>query len=401
MKSQKEITLIDYAGHPFTVDLARHLHIAGIPTTYSYCSSNSTPHGDSEELAELGARVVPIALKGTFRKVNPLGRLVDETKYAFKTVKSLNQYVSRRSHLVACQMPLISALILWAFARARRVPFTLWLQDIQSDIVAARSRLLARIARQLEHFLIANADSVICISTQFKTYVRQVGRVGPTTVLENWAPLDKIPVCERNNSWSNAIGLATDSFRIVYSGTMGIKHRPNDIIRLSEALLEDSNTEIILVAEGAGADEVRRCTSLMNCSRFYVLELQPLATLPLVLGSADLVLASLDPSANEACVPSKILSYLAAGRPVVALMDPTNPSADLVVRVGAGWALRDVDAALERIRQLRCSGDRLRAGERGRAYAERHFDGLTQATAFLKAIEFGPMMASTEPACRI
>ena len=65
-----------------------------------------------------------------------------------------------------------------------------------------------------------------------------------------------------------------------------------------------------------------------------LLPFQPYADLPDVLASGDLLVVLLEQDAGEFSVPSKTLSYLAAGRPVLGLMPPENLAAGLVLQAG-------------------------------------------------------------------
>ncbi len=51
-------------------------------------------------------------------------------------------------------------------------------------------------------------------------------------VIENWAPLDELPVLPRDNEWAREHGLA-DRFVFLYSGTLGFKHDPSLLLELA------------------------------------------------------------------------------------------------------------------------------------------------------------------------
>ena len=53
------------------------------------------------------------------------------------------------------------------------------------------------------------------------------------------------------------------------------------------------------------------------CGSLRCLGFQPFEVLPDVLGSADVLVAILEPDAGVFSVPSKVLSYFCAGRPVL------------------------------------------------------------------------------------
>ncbi|MDN5745893.1 MAG: glycosyltransferase WbuB, partial [Nocardioidaceae bacterium] len=104
---------------------------------------------------------------------------------------------------------------------------------------------------------------------------------------------------------------------------------------------------------------------------------QPYERLSEVLGSGDLLVVLLEKEAGAFSVPSKTLSYLSAGRPVLGLMPPENLAADLVTRAG-GYVGAPADASLPQAARwaaqvLADDGERRRLGVASRDLAEQEF----------------------------
>jgi glycosyltransferase involved in cell wall biosynthesis len=111
---------------------------------------------------------------------------------------------------------------------------------------------------------------------------------------------------------------------------------------------------------------------------------------PEVLASADILLATLESDAGQFAVPSKVLSYLCAGRPLLLAAPGTNLAASIVERSGGGVVV-DPDRPQEWIDSARClAGDaHLRAslGVSARRYAEREFEISCIAARFEEVLE--------------
>jgi glycosyltransferase involved in cell wall biosynthesis len=108
-----------------------------------------------------------------------------------------------------------------------------------------------------------------------------------------------------------------------------------------------------------------------------LLDYQPYEQLPDVLASADVLLVVLESDASRYSVPSKVLNYLCAGRPVLALLPPDNAVAEMVTAAGAGVVVdpkdtEGTDAAVARL--LGDASERARMGAAARRYAEDTFD---------------------------
>ena len=95
------------------------------------------------------------------------------------------------------------------------------------------------------------------------------------------------------------------------------------------------------------------------------------------MASGDILLALLEADAGVFSVPSKVLSYLCAGRPVLAAIPGDNLAADVIRRSGGGVLVEPGDGAGLRAEARRLLEDpalRAQLGLRARQYAEDNFD---------------------------
>ena len=76
----------------------------------------------------------------------------------------------------------------------------------------------------------------------------------------------------------------------------------------------------------------------------HFVDMQPKERLPEVLAAADLHVVPLKRGLARSSVPSKLYSILAAGRPIVASVDPGTEVARTVEQAGAGIAVPPDDA---------------------------------------------------------
>ena len=154
-------------------------------------------------------------------------------------------------------------------------------------------------------------------------------------VIENWAPIDELPLRPRANEWARQHGLV-DKRVVLYSGTLGLKHDPGAIVQLARHFSNQDDVEVVVVSEGRGADWLRRRREEERLSNLRLLPFQPYADLPDVLASGDVLLTLLEADAGAFSVPSKVLSYLCAGRALLAAVPSDNLAAEVVRRSGGG-----------------------------------------------------------------
>src|SRR6185437_12699249 len=151
----------------------------------------------------------------------------------------------------------------------------------------------------------------------------------------NWAPLHEIIPIPKSNPWSLENGVA-DKFCFIYSGTLGMKHRPELLLDLARRFEKNGNVRLLVIAGGAGADWLSERACQVSEDVLRVLPLQPYERVPEVLGSADVLITLLDSEAGAFAVPSKTLAYLCAGRPIIIAAPAANEAAQIVARADAG-----------------------------------------------------------------
>lgn len=383
-----EVIVHDFSGHPFQAELSRKL--AGRGHTVEHVSAGQYVSGKGHLEHQDGDPTTltfsSITLDQPFKKYSPLARLRWERTYARTWIERLR--TSRADVVVACNLPLFSMYLFARHAKRAGLPYVMWHQDIYSSGLSSElhrklpgllARLGSRVFERMEAYCARHAQHVVAIGEAFRT-VYPSWKVKPenVSVIPNWAPLDKIFPVERDNARTADLFADEAELRLVYAGTLGRKHNPRLLIDLLNTVRADGiEAALAVVSEGEAADdliEIARAESLP----VRVLPFQPAASLPDVLGSADVLVALLEPDATTFSIPSKVLSYMAAGRPVLGLMPADNPAAvdiqesggfvaeptDVGAKAGAGWLAE-------------LSGDRQAVtdiGRRTRETAERKFD---------------------------
>jgi glycosyltransferase involved in cell wall biosynthesis len=369
------VVVHDYFGHAFPAQLSRALAGRGHEVLHLHCSSFVTGKGRLErtEGDPPGLEFGAADLGRPFAKYDVVRRVTHERRTGRELAQRLVEF---RPDAVLSIAPLVVQRELLGASRRAGAGFVFWQQDVMSSaarrVLGRRSRLMGAVAEsavaRLETRLLRRSDTVIVISEDFPEAHAQRAEV-----IENWAPLDELPVFPRENDWAREHDLAGPAV-FLYAGTLGFKHDPNLLLELAR-WARRRGALVVVVSEGPGADWLAEHGRDEPALR--LLPYQPHERLPEVLGSADVLVALLEPSAGAFSVPSKILAYLCAARPLLVSVPTDNLAARVIERSGGGVVVRPGDtaaflAAAERL----LADEELRAelGTRGRAYAESAFD---------------------------
>jgi glycosyltransferase involved in cell wall biosynthesis len=376
------ILVHDHSGHPFQAELSRELARRGHTVVHSFTEGYVS--GKGRLVATPGEPVVYEGIGGAKR--------IDNMRFRRRLFRELVRGVSlaRQSWRTRADITLVSnaqipSLVVFAFLMAvRRRRWVLWHQDVYA--VALRTfaakklgrgfHLVAAIFEVAERWCSRRAAAIVVIADSFVPVHQGWGTAAKVSVIPNWAPLDEIRPVARHNAWSAEHGL-DDVTTLLYSGTLGLKHDPALLVKLAREVIDAGTpARLVVVTEGAAEPVLREEAARLDVP-LLLLPFQPYEQLPEVLGSGDVLVVLLEKDAGEFSVPSKTLSYLCAGRPVLGLLPVENNAAELITKAD-GLALdpyeESLPAAARWVGDLLASPERPgEVGARSRMLAEDQF----------------------------
>ena len=380
------IVVHDYSGHPFQVQLSRELARGGHEVLHLHSESFQTPKGGVLPRASdpPSFAVEGVNIGESFSKY---GHFVRRRRQEIRYGKIVARRIAAFGPdvVLSANAPLDAQRAIQAAARLRGARFVFWLQDIYSagigNLLRKRKFPLAGLVggwyRRIEKKLLRSSDVVIAISADFVPALAGWG-LEPARIhtIPNWAPCDELRPCPQDNPWSRSHGLA-GKFVFLYSGTIGMKHNPGLLLDLAESMRCDPDVEVVAIAEGAGATWLASQAALRGLTNLRSLPLQPYELMSEVLSTGSVLVALLDESAGEFSVPSKVLSYLCAGRPLLLSVPARNAAARVVWENSAGLVTPPEDSAafLRAAARLRAdAGLRNRCSTQALACARASFD---------------------------
>jgi glycosyltransferase involved in cell wall biosynthesis len=161
----------------------------------------------------------------------------------------------------------------------------------------------------------------------------------------------------------------------VYAGTLGLKHEPEHLVVAAERLAGVGR--LLVVTEGLGREHLERRKEELSLDALDLMDYVDYDDLPDVLAGADVCVVLLEQEAGTFSVPSKVLTYLAAGRAVLGAMPSVNLAARIIASAGAGVTVApgNLGEFAEALATMLAEPGRVGAmGEAGRRYAEEAFD---------------------------
>jgi colanic acid biosynthesis glycosyl transferase WcaI len=244
-------------------------------------------------------------------------------------------------------------------------PYVVHVQDLQPEAALALGMLkpgvFAKVLRGLADVAYRGAAFVSAISQEM------LDRIGAREVAEQRrvlfpngipmeAPREELGVEEREavrRKW----GVVGGEKLLVYSGNMGEKQGLDVLLQGAEPILREGGLRLILCGGGARFESLQRQEADLGCGRLRVVSTLPAQEYWALLRAADGLVISQRPGTSEFFLPSKLLAYLGAGRPILALADTGGNLARWIAEKGVGMVVEtradDVTQLLRRFSQVR------------------------------------------------
>jgi glycosyltransferase involved in cell wall biosynthesis len=241
--------------------------------------------------------------------------------------------------------------------------------------------MIIRAFEALERFICRRADFITVHSAGNKQHILSKGiPESKVSVIPNWVDTAFIRPGERLNGFRHEHGLG-DSFIISFAGVLGYS-QDLDVVLEAAGLVNHQPYSFarqpvtwLIVGDGVERTRLEEKARAMKLCNVRFLPMQLREKYPEVLSASDVCLVTLHKEVKTPVVPSKILSIMAAGRPVVAAMDLEGDAPKLIVEAGCGICVPPGDAgaladAIMKLYQNRSLCQEL--GRDGRRYAEKH-----------------------------
>lgn len=300
-----------------------------------------------------------------------INRLAHEASFA---AQILSTKVRKADAVVSVSPPLFGAAAAMRVAKKLRVPLIVVVQDIYATAAAGLGTLrsAATALAQVEKSILHGADKVITINNSFRAMLGEMHSIDSQRieVVRNWSNIEFIQFSDAERvkkrqqlGWEGKVVM-------LHAGNMGEKQGLDILVKQARGwdarkqllvLLGGGNQKPSLVEKSRGCDSVSFLGSVDDTEYAQT------------LNASDLLVVNEQPGVSQMSMPSKVSSYFAASRPVVACTDAEGELGRLLGTEGIGRVILpgDMDAFERVIEEYRTSPTQLLAQkDRARAWAE-------------------------------
>jgi glycosyltransferase involved in cell wall biosynthesis len=286
--------------------------------------------------------------------------------------------------------PIFQGWTAWMLARFKRVPFLFEVRDLWPafaiQVGVLHNRWLIRASLWLERFLYRRADRVMVNSPGFLSHVRE-GGARQVSLIPNGADPGMFDPAADGAAFRAAHGLE-GKFVVLYAGAHGLSNDLGVVLQAAERLCDRPEIALVLLGDGKDKPALQARAAQMGLQNVHFLASIAKIEMPTALAAANTCLAILKPIPLYTTVyPNKVFDYMAAGRAVLLAID--GVIREVVESAGAGIFIQPGDPAAlaQAIRGLADDPERAAGmGNRGRQYAEAHFDRSLLAAQLLQGM---------------
>jgi colanic acid biosynthesis glycosyl transferase WcaI len=282
-------------------------------------------------------------------------------------------FLPRPDAIIAISPPLLLGPAAWLLSLLKRCPFFFHVQDMQPDAAIQmgmlRPGLLTRILYGLERFTYRRACAISGIAPGMLELLREK-EVPEEKIIHfpNWIRSPTGPEPEPGE-FRYQYGISPDEFLVVYSGNLGRKQGIEILLEASELLGESRPTKdgvqphpirIIIAGDGAEREALAESARRKKLRNVRLLPLQSERLFRAMLQDADLCVVTQRKGSGSLFFPSKLLTLVAAGRPVLTVADPEGELAQAARTEGMAINVATGDAsglATEIARLADCPGE--------------------------------------------
>jgi colanic acid biosynthesis glycosyl transferase WcaI len=314
-----------------------------------------------------GVRVRRIAMQPE-RKDQWLRRVTNAAWYLLAA--SVTVALSRRPDVVvaATTPPVLPAWLMSTICRIRGAAFVYHYQDLHPESLALvgtiRQPWLLAVLGSLDRMATRRALRRVVLSDDMgrALQARRGCRDLDYTVLNNFDPGEADPAADAETP---AL-LPGAGIRVLFAGNLGLFQGLEQVVDAFAALGEQNDICLILLGDGALRSRlIERAGACQGKTIFFLDRCSP-AQAKRAMRAADLGLVSLSAGVIRYAYPSKVMTYLDAGLPLLAIVEPDSELARMIVEEDIGFVcapgataqltqlLREVRVKSRETRRARC-----------------------------------------------
>ncbi len=305
-------------------------------------------NGDSVPLNELHEGINIKRLKYlSFKRTNFLGRLINYFSFTFSVLLRFFSLKNFETLIVYSNPPILPLIAAWA-SKIFRIKFIFVCYDVYPEMASltnsiSENGLIYKIMLFVNKRVFHNAAKVVVLSNEMKEYLlknREISDSTKVVVIPNWYEYE--PVKELVKSHLNELFLDLEpknNFIVSYLGNIGISQDLDTILDAIRFLRNENSIKFIFAGHGNKIGLLKKTVCEEHLDKVTIYDFLHNDDYEDALNISDLFIVSLAKGLTGLAVPSRTYSFMAAGKPILTLMDSISDISKDLMNNNAGFAI--------------------------------------------------------------
>jgi glycosyltransferase involved in cell wall biosynthesis len=285
-----------------------------------------------------GVNIIRVPLLPERKKIKWL-RFLNFTIYSMLAM--IHVFKNRNYDLIIVYSypPFITPGVVRYIKKILKIPYIYHCADIQPESSIAAETLpdnwFQEILIKVETKNCLDANVVVTLSTDMSNILLEKGlRKENISIINNFMP--KI-YGDGNILPSQLIERKENDFLILFAGNLGNFQGLDKIIEAAKILKENIQIKFIFMGAGLAKDALLQQSSELLGKTVFFIQSQPLNTAFAMMEYSDIGMISLKQDIYKYAYPSKTMVYLAAGCPLIALVESESELAGEIINKNLGY----------------------------------------------------------------
>lgn len=237
------------------------------------------------------------------------------------------------------------------------VPLVYWITDLwPENLLATEAKIpekVFKVLRMMEDWSYAQASRICVDSPGFRTNLLEKGVADEKIeVVTEWAEEDLFYPVPYDESLADEYELR-GKFNIIYGGNFGTVQGLDTVVRAAEQLLDLTDVQFVFIGDGNEEAQLKDLALSLALPNVRFIPRQPMEEIHKFFALAEVLLVHLkDKPIFHLQLPSKVLAYMACGRPILCAI--SGSAEQIVLDGGAGLSCpsEDPDSIAQLVRQF-------------------------------------------------
>lgn len=347
--------------------------ITGLPNYPTGVVPDAYRHGGKRNEIVQGVHV--IRCREVVRKKGAVGLARNYLSFCLSATRRVRKIQDAFDLVFVYQLsPVFMAIPGIRFARKHKIPLLLYCCDLWPEsmkmLIKNERSFAFQAVKRISRAIYSSCDKILVQSNSFIPYMQRVHDIPPDR-------LTYLPAYASDGYLTIAPGAgdsATTNF--VFLGNIGIAQNVEGILDAVGKLRDLPDFLVHIVGDGSSLQHVKQKAAAMGISDAVIFHgRRPAEEMPSFYQLADACLVSLNAdNLTGLTLPSKVQGYMAAGKPIIGMIDGSTMEVIRDSRCGICVSAGDTDGLASAMRDFIVNRDSYAAcGQNGRDYFIAHF----------------------------